>query len=186
MKFISKFLSSLGILRKQVNVLLIGLDNSGKSTIANWFKLQKTPDASAVPPTVGFKVERFNHASHNLSFTVFDMSGQDRYRDMWELYFDEADAIIFVIDLSDAERFKAASDEFAGVITHDAVKSRSIPILVLANKSDLPNVMSLVQVSKDMGLDSLRENNWHFCPCCALYGEGLPNGLDWLSDQLSR
>ena len=48
----------MGFKKKDVNILVIGLDNSGKSTILNHFKPEedKSPD---IVPTVGFNVEKF-------------------------------------------------------------------------------------------------------------------------------
>jgi ADP-ribosylation factor-like protein 6 len=53
-------------------------------------------------PTVGFAVEEFT--KNNISFTVFDMSGQGRYRNLWEHYYKDVQAIIFVVDTSDKIR----------------------------------------------------------------------------------
>jgi ADP-ribosylation factor-like protein 6 len=52
-----------------------------------------------VTPTVGFQVEAFS--KNNLNFTIFDMSGQSRYRELWSHYYREVQAIIFVLDSTD-------------------------------------------------------------------------------------
>mmetsp|Transcript_29884 Transcript_29884/g.73470 ORF Transcript_29884/g.73470 Transcript_29884/m.73470 type:complete len:139 (-) Transcript_29884:753-1169(-) len=75
--------------KAKVRILCVGLDNSGKSTIINWLKPKKAT-SSEVVPTVGFSVEEFT--KNGLSFTVFDMSGQGRYRNLWEHYYKEVGA----------------------------------------------------------------------------------------------
>jgi ADP-ribosylation factor-like protein 6 len=74
----------LGIKKKSSCVLCVGLDNSGKTTIINRLKPDRAQTTDIVP-TVGFTVEKFE--TQNLAFTVFDMSGQGRYRNLWEHYY---------------------------------------------------------------------------------------------------
>lgn len=94
----------------QVNILIVGLDNSGKTSIIEKMKMQgnsrKAGAASEVTPTVGFNVDEFSKGS--LSFTVFDMSGAGRYRNLWEQHYREAKAIIFVVDSADKLRLCVA------------------------------------------------------------------------------
>lgn len=65
---------------KQANILILGLDNSGKTTILNQLK---PPDvqSSNIVPTVGYSIEKFTAA--NINFSAYDMSGQSRYRNLW-------------------------------------------------------------------------------------------------------
>ena len=72
--------------KSKIRILCVGLDNSGKSTVINWLKPKKAVTQDVVP-TVGFSVEEFN--KNGLAFTVFDMSGQGRYRNLWEHYYKE-------------------------------------------------------------------------------------------------
>ena len=67
-----------------------------------------------VVPTVGFAVEEFT--KNGLSFTVFDMSGQGRYRNLWEHYYKEVGGIIFVIDATDQIRMCVAKDELDALL----------------------------------------------------------------------
>lgn len=85
----------------QLNVLVVGLDNSGKTTIINSIKPSKFTTQEVVP-TVGFQVEQFSKAG--LNFTMFDMSGAGKYRSLWESYYKDTEAIIFVIDSADELR----------------------------------------------------------------------------------
>jgi ADP-ribosylation factor protein 1 len=54
-------------------------------------------------------------------------------------------------------------------------------VLVLANKQDLPGAMSVAEVTDKLGLHSLNERKWFIQATCATSGEGLFEGLDWLS-----
>ncbi|KAG7484231.1 hypothetical protein MATL_G00047070 [Megalops atlanticus] len=181
MGLFDKLTSWLGIKKKEVNVLCIGLDNSGKSTMINQLK-PSSAQSQDIVPTIGFSVERFSTTS--LSFTVFDMSGQGRYRSLWEHYYRDAQAIIFVIDSADKMRIVVAKEELNALITHPDVKSKRMPILFFTNKMDLPDSLSSVKVSQMMGLENIKSKSWHICASNALTGEGLKEGVDWLQDQI--
>ena len=121
----------MGNTSKKSNIIIVGLDNSGKSTLINYLKPQSRKDQE-VSATVGFKVETFNKSG--LEFTVFDMSGQGKYRQLWEKHYSNVDAIIFVIDSSDELRFGVAKNELE---------------LILENSGNsLLNMMFFVQILK--------------------------------------
>ncbi|KAI8488196.1 PREDICTED: ADP-ribosylation factor-like protein 6 [Branchiostoma belcheri] len=171
----------LGMKKKEVNVICVGLDNSGKTTIINKLKPQNAQQSDIVP-TIGFTVEKF--ASASLSFTVFDMSGQGRYRNLWEHYYKDAQAIIFVIDSSDKLRMVVAKDELEQLLNNQDILSKRIPILFYANKMDMKESLSAVKVSQMMGLEAIKDKPWHICASNAITGEGLPEGVEWVTDQI--
>lgn len=98
MGLLSMIAAAFGFSRKEARILVIGLDNSGKTTIINFLKAKKGSSATSyeVTPTVGFQVEEF--ASNNIKFTVYDMSGQGRYRSLWEHYYSDVEAIYHLCD----------------------------------------------------------------------------------------
>lgn len=175
------FAKMFGSNKKQAQVLCVGLDNSGKSTIINHLKPNETKTEDVVA-TVGFTVEKFQTSS--VRFTVFDMSGQGKYRDLWEHYYKEAQAIVYVIDSSDKLRIVVAKSELALLLDHPAIKSRKIPILFFANKMDQRDALTSVKCSRMLDLDKIEDKPWHICASNALTGEGLHEGVQWLSDQL--
>ncbi|XP_028671743.1 ADP-ribosylation factor-like protein 6 [Erpetoichthys calabaricus] len=181
MNLFHKLSNWLRLKRQEANVLCVGLDNSGKSTIINQLK-PSSAQTQDIVPTIGFCVEKFSTSS--LTFTVFDMSGQGRYRSLWEHYYRDAHAIIFVIDSGDKVRIVVAKEELDMLLHHSDVKHRRIPILFFANKSDLQDSLSSVKVSQMMGLDNIKNKPWHICASNALTGEGLQEGVDWLQDQI--
>lgn len=171
----------LGLKKKEVHVLCLGLDNSGKTTIIN--KLKPTNAQSQdIVPTIGFSIQKFKSSS--LSFTVFDMSGQGRYRNLWEHYYKEGQAIIFVIDSSDKLRMVVAKEELRTLLNHPDIKHRRIPILFFANKMDLRDALTSVKVSQLLCLEDIKDKPWHICASDAIKGEGLQEGVDWLQDQI--
>ncbi|XP_060910143.1 ADP-ribosylation factor-like protein 6 isoform X4 [Labrus mixtus] len=181
MGLLDKLSGWLGLRKKEVNVMCLGLDNSGKTTIINQLKPANTP-AQEIVPTIGFNIEKFKSSS--LSFTVFDMSGQGRYRNLWEHYYKESHAIIFVIDSSDKLRMVVAKEELNNLLNHEDICCKKIPVLFFANKMDLRDVMSSVKVTQMLCLENIKDKPWHICPSNAIKGEGLQEGLDWLQDHI--
>merc|ERR1719234_3036958 len=121
--------------KQKMRLLVVGLDNAGKTTILNFMKPKKA--VLETVPTVGYAVEEFS--KNNIQFSAFDMSGQGKYRDLWTTYYSEAQGIIFVIDATDEIRFAVAKEELRIVLESPDLRQRKIPILFFANKMDLPN-----------------------------------------------
>lgn len=183
MGLLDRFAKWLGLKKKDANILVVGLDNSGKTTIINYLK-PKDHQSHDIVPTIGFTVEKFNCS--NLSITAFDMSGQGRYRNLWEHYYNECQGIIFVIDSSDKLRMAVAKDELQQLLRHDLIVRKRIPVLFFANKMDSREAISSVKVSSLLELEKVDGKPWHICASNALTGEGLAEGLDWISDQMKN
>ena len=171
----------------QVNILIVGLDNSGKTSIIERMKLQsgKVPKGGMpqeVTPTVGFSVDEFSKGS--LSFTVFDMSGAGRYRNLWERHFREAAAVVFVVDSADKLRLCVAKDELDAMLESSELLGK--PFLVFANKMDQAHALSPVDVAQGLSLDEIEAHPWQIVPSNALDGSGLQEGLDWLANFLNK
>jgi ADP-ribosylation factor-like protein 6 len=83
-----------------------------------------------------------------------------KYRDLWEHYFIDSDAILFVIDSSDTLRISVVKEELEMVLAHKNIKSRRIPLLVLGNKMDLPQAMSPSDIVNALSLESIKDRNW--------------------------
>lgn len=173
----------LGLKRKEVKVLCVGLDNSGKTTVLNQLKPEESRVKNVVP-TIGFTMETFSHSS--ICFSTFDMSGQGRYRNLWEHYYKDVNAVIFVLDSSDKLRMPVAKDELDHLLQHNDIKSGNIPILLLANKMDLKDSLTAVACSRHLNLDAITDRSYHICSTNALTGDGLEEAIDWLTDQVKR
>jgi ADP-ribosylation factor-like protein 6 len=173
--------SAFGLLRATVRILVVGLDNSGKTTLINHLKPKKAA-VTEVVPTVGFQVEEF--AKNNLNFTVFDMSGQDRYRSLWENYYRDVEAIIFVIDCTDKIRMCVAKDELETLLSHDDFVDLDIPILFFANKMDMPSALTPTDVMKMLELERITDKPWHITASNAITGTGVDEGIMWMAEHL--
>lgn len=158
---------------------MVGLDAAGKTTIL--YKL-KLGEIVTTIPTIGFNVETVEYK--NISFTVWDVGGQDKIRPLWRHYFQNTQGLIFVVDSNDRERVGESSEELKKMLEEDELKDAVL--LVFANKQDLPNALSVSELTDKLGLQVLRSKNWHIESTCATQGTGLYEGLDWLSKELSK
>lgn len=165
--------------KKQMRILMVGLDAAGKTTIL--YKL-KLGEVVTTIPTIGFNVETVEYK--NISFTVWDVGGQDKIRPLWRHYFQNTQGLIFVVDSNDRERVTEAQDELHKMLQEDEL--RDAALLVFANKQDLPNAMSAAEITEKLGLSGLRNRTWYIHSTCATQGQGLYEGLDWLSQELSK
>ncbi|KTF93507.1 hypothetical protein cypCar_00044618 [Cyprinus carpio] len=129
-----------------------------------------------------FNVEKVDYK--NISFTVWDAGGQSKIRDLWKHYYQDTEGLIFVVDSSDHDRIETAAEELKAMLAEDEM--RDAVLLVLANKQDLPKAMPVHELTDRLGLHTLRGRQWFVQATCAVQGSGLYEGLDWLSDQLSR
>jgi ADP-ribosylation factor protein 1 len=165
--------------KKEMRILMVGLDAAGKTTIL--YKL-KLGEILTTMPTIGFNVETVEYK--NICFTVWDVGGQDKIRQLWRYYFQNTQGIVFVVDSNDRERMTEAKRELSKMLGEDEL--RDALLLVFANKQDLPNAMIASEITSKLGLDSLRNRSWFIQATCATTGEGLYEGLDWLSNQLKN
>ncbi|PKU66935.1 ADP-ribosylation factor [Dendrobium catenatum] len=164
--------------KKEMRILMVGLDAAGKTTIL--YKL-KLGEIVTTIPTIGFNVETLEYK--NISFTVWDVGGQDKIRPLWKYYFQNTQGLIFVVDSNDRDRVVEARDELHKMFNDDEL--RDAVLLVLANKQDLPNAMNAAEITDKLGLHSLRQRHWYIQSTCATSGEGLYEGLDWLSSNIA-
>ncbi|KAG6666177.1 hypothetical protein I3843_01G013300 [Carya illinoinensis] len=174
---LSRFVKML-FARKEMRILMVGLDAAGKTTIL--YKL-KLGEIVTTIPTIGFNVETVEYK--NVSFTVWDVGGQDKIRPLWRHYFQNTQGLIFVVDSNDRERILEARDELHRMLSEDEL--RDAILLVYANKQDLPKALSVSEITDKLGLHSLRQRRWYIQAACATNGQGLYEGLDWLSSNIS-
>merc|ERR1712205_271733 len=119
----------------------------------------------------------------NINFTVWDIGGQDKIRKLWRHYYQNTQGLIFVVDSNDRDRIEDAREELAKILEEDEM--RDAVVLVFANKQDLPNSMTAAEVTEKLGLQHMRSRQWFMQSACATAGDGLYEGLDWLSRTLS-
>eukprot|EP01064_Diplonema_japonicum_P009613 TRINITY_DN1708_c5_g1_i1.p1 TRINITY_DN1708_c5_g1~~TRINITY_DN1708_c5_g1_i1.p1 ORF type:complete len:183 (+),score=32.73 TRINITY_DN1708_c5_g1_i1:43-591(+) len=175
----SKFTSTLGFGNKEVRILILGLDNAGKTTIL--YKLQLGDVVTAVP-TIGFNVETITYK--NLSLQVWDLGGQTSIRPYWRCYYSNTDAIIYVVDSVDRERLGIAKEELFAMLEEEELKDSVL--VVYANKQDMPGAMNEAEISEVLGLSAITDRQWHIRKTSAAKGEGLFEGLDWLCTEIQN
>ncbi|KAJ0057913.1 hypothetical protein NL108_003060 [Boleophthalmus pectinirostris] len=163
--------------KKEMRILMVGLDAAGKTTIL--YKL-KLGEIVTTIPTIGFNVETVEYK--NISFTVWDVGGQDKIRPLWRHYFQNTQGLIFVVDSNDRERIAEAKEELNRMLGEDEL--RDAVLLVFANKQDLPNALTAPEITDALALHTLRNRKWYIQSTCATSGDGLYEGLEWLSNEL--
>merc|ERR1719498_851905 len=164
--------------KKEMRILMVGLDAAGKTTVL--YKL-KLGEVVTTIPTIGFNVETVEYK--NISFTVWDVGGQDKIRPLWRHYYQNTQGLIFVVDSNDRDRAEDAREELNKMLNEDEMKDAVL--LVFANKQDLSNAMPAAEVTEKLGLHNMRNRKWYIQSTCATTGDGLYEGLDWLSRTLS-
>lgn len=162
---------------KEMRILMLGLDAAGKTTIL--YKLKLNQSVTTIP-TVGFNVETVTYK--NVKFNVWDVGGQDKIRPLWRHYYTGTQGLIFVIDSADRDRIDEARQELERILADREM--RDCLLMVFANKQDLAGAMSPAEVTEKLGLHKMRERSWYVHPSCATTGEGLFEGLQWLSQNV--
>lgn len=166
------------------SIVVCGLDNSGKSTILNIIKPQKERSA-IISATVGYKVEQFQLGK--VCFTAFDMGGSEKFRDLWTPYYQQVDGVVFVVDSSDPLRLCVVKDEMDTLLRHLQSHSRSVPLLVFANKMDLPGAKTpaeLVQLLDLFSTEKIDSRPFNIFASNALKGVGVMDGMMWLQETI--
>ncbi|XP_069753969.1 ADP-ribosylation factor-like protein 14 [Narcine bancroftii] len=154
---------------KQVRVLMLGLEDAGKSTLL--YKLKFSNSEFLTASTIGFNVEMLQH-DKRVSLTVWDVGGQYKMRQLWPFYFQDTDGLVFVVDSADKKRIEDSRKEFERALKHECLKG--IPVVVMANKQDLNGALSAEEITKCFHLRRCcSDRDWYVQPCCAKTGEGL-------------
>ncbi|VDD78953.1 unnamed protein product [Mesocestoides corti] len=201
---ITKLWGMLFNTQKEARILMVGLDAAGKTTILYRLKLGET---AVTIPTIGFNVETVSYK--NVTFTVWDVGGQEVIRPLWRYYFNGTNGIIFVVDSLDRDRLGEARRELDRLLADDLL--RDAHLLVFANKQvglvlvyvvdifhhvrlgflawsvkeDLPCAMTANEVAEGLGLQKIAaRRKWFVQATCAVNGSGILEGLDWLCHEV--
>ena len=115
---------------------------------------------------------------------MWDIGGQEKIRPLWKHYYQGTDAVIFVVDSNDRERVEEAAEELQKLLSEEPLKNACV--LVYANKQDLPNALSVSELTTRLGMYDIKSKPWFVQSCVASRGDGLYEGLEWLSAQLKK
>ena len=167
---------------REIRVLVVGLDNAGKTTILRKFAGE---DINSIAPTLGFNIKTLEYRGYKLD--ILDIGGQKSIRPYWRTQFSETECLIWVVDSADKRRLQTCREEL-----HDLLKQEKLAgatLLVFANKQDLKGAMSSEEIAQflDLGSEAFASRHWNIHPCSAVTGAGLVEGVDWaVQDIASR
>lgn len=172
---------------REMRILILGLDNAGKTTIV---KHLKGEDIHSVSPTLGFDINTLEFDNYRLN--LWDVGGQQTIRAYWRNYFEQTDGIIWVVDSADVQRLADCRKELEGLLQEERLAGASL--LVLANKQDLPGALDTESIVYHLALNDVigRKRHWQVFPCSAFAihenadsGHALADSLQWLVDDIA-
>ncbi|XP_046847507.1 ADP-ribosylation factor-like protein 2 [Xenia sp. Carnegie-2017] len=174
----------LTILRKmkqrerEVRILMLGLDNAGKTTILKKFNGE---DIDEISPTLGFNIKTLEYKDFKLN--IWDVGGQKSLRSYWRNYFESTDGLIWVVDSADSARLEDCKAELKSLLLEERLTGATL--LIFANKQDLPGALKAEEIKQVLELDSIKTHHWHIQWCSAITGENLLLGIDWLVEDIA-
>lgn len=178
--------------KREFNLIVIGLDQSGKTTILKYMKQGGDGDLSTIPTTgASFDTMRMG----NVRFDITDLGGQKDLRAFWDRPLETTDAVIFVIDVTDEARYEEARQEFERVVAKIRNRKKNdarVPIMIAINKIDLLNEEQITLKKQKMtdllNVKQLTEaqNPWQLHMISALKGTGLPEMMIWIYTTLTK
>jgi ADP-ribosylation factor related protein 1 len=180
----------------EYSVLLLGLDNAGKTTFHEQMKALFLPSAPApsgkTVPTVGQNVSTITLSDMYLK--TWDVGGQHSLRQLWQSYYSSCHAIVFVIDSTDIGDGDLANDssgrlEESRLVLEDVLQhsdTDGVPLLVLANKQDREDCVEVVKIKEGLVKKvfegekggSIRDSR--VLPVSALTGTGVREAVEWV------
>lgn len=174
---ISKILNLFNNSDKKFKLIIVGIQNAGKTTILYRLSLGELIKTN---PTIGANIEEISH--QNIKFQAFDLGGQESMRSVWDAYYNNVNGIIYVIDSTDKDNIDESKIELEKLILREELKSAII--LIYANKQDVSGCMKIDEIIKRYDLNRIKNHTWQIQGCSGKTGEGLVNGLQWLADKL--
>jgi ADP-ribosylation factor-like protein 2 len=158
---------------REVRLLMLGLDNAGKTTI---LKKYNGEDISSISPTLGFNIKTLEYQGYKLN--VWDVGGQTTIRSYWRNYFEQTDGLVWVVDSGDKIRLEDCRRELHQLLLQERLAGASL--LVFCNKQDLAGALTLEEIKEFLQLDNFQTRHWAVVPCSAVTGEGLLEGINWI------
>ncbi|CAM9707861.1 unnamed protein product, partial [Chrysoparadoxa australica] len=170
-----QLLAFLGLSDREMTVVVLGLDNAGKSTL---LRKLATGGMAALQPTERPNLETFELGG--IKFKAWDLGGHEAVRCLWDDYLCGAQGVLFILDSSDQERLEEASEELHMVL--QAVgRSEKVPVAVCYNKCDLKASLPSSEIEKvpDAAGPVVRSFR-----TSALTGHGYTKAFQWLAHLL--
>ncbi|KAM9672592.1 ADP-ribosylation factor-like protein 8B [Trichechus inunguis] len=136
--------------KEETELTLVGLQHSGKTTFVN--VIASGQFSEDMIPTVGFNMRKVTNS--NVTIKIWDVGGQPRFRSMWERYCRG----VYMIDATDREKIEASQNELPNLL--DQPQLQGIPVLVLVNKTHLPNASDGKQLIEKMNLSAIQDREF--------------------------
>jgi len=162
-----------------MRILILGLDNAGKTTILKKFNGE---DISEIAPTLGFNIKTLEHRGYQLN--CWDVGGQKSLRSYWRNYFEATDGLIWVVDSADKRRLEDCKIELDALLKEERLLGATL--LVFANKQDLPGALNEKEITEILELEKIKTHHWMIIDCSAITGHNLIQGVDWLVEDISK
>lgn len=160
--------------KEEMEVTLVGLQNSGKTTLVN--VLTNGQFAEDMIPTVGFNMRKLSKG--RVTLKIWDIGGQPRFRSMWERYCRGVHAIVFVVDAADPGKFETVRAELRSLLARPSLAG--IPVLVLGNKNDLAAAVGADQLIERLDLSTINTQEVSCYSISAKNQTNLDITLQWL------
>ena len=164
---------------RELRLLILGLDNAGKTTILKKFLGE---DTSEIAPTLGFQIKTVEHNDFKLNF--WDVGGQTTIRSYWRNYFEQTDGLIWVVDSGDKLRLESCRDELQKLLQQE--KLAGATLMVFCNKQDVAGALSPKEIRDVLMLDKIEGRHWSIVPCSAVSGQGLLEGIDFIVSDIQQ
>jgi len=165
-------------------ILIIGTENSGKTTLLNQLKAmsgQKYHAFDRITPTVGLNIGKIEQ----VGFTVllWDLGGKDILRPIWRKYYPECFGIVFVIDGSNEDKLEESLTALSDVMKNKDVEG--VPILILVNKKDKPNFFGKEKVQEsNHEIASSKSRSIFIIEVSALNKVNIDEAFTWLYEAI--
>nr|QXF29049.1 Arl8 [Gefionella okellyi] len=166
--------------KEEMELTLVGLQNSGKTTLVNVISTGEFQEDQI--PTVGFNMRKVSKG--NVSIKMWDIGGQPRFRQMWERYCRGVTAIVYVVDAADQEKIESSKKELIELLQKPSLGG--IPLLVLANKRDLPGALQAEELVGAMELSKITDREVTCYSISAKYQQNIDIALKWLIEQSKK
>ncbi|KAG8339139.1 putative ADP ribosylation factor family Signal recognition particle [Trypanosoma vivax] len=176
----------LSIIRKtkrkerEMRILMLGLDNAGKTTCVKRFCGK---DTSSISPTLGFQITAFS--LNGCTLNIWDVGGQQSLRSYWRNYFESTDGLIWVVDSNDVGRLEDCKCELHTLLKEERLAGASL--LIFMNKQDISGALTPAEIERRLDVEVIRQGkrHVHLCACSAMTGSGLLEGMEWIVQDVS-
>ncbi|KAJ6239057.1 adp-ribosylation factor-like protein [Anaeramoeba flamelloides] len=153
---------------QEIEVTMVGIQGAGKTTLLRVMAGGSFDED--ISPTIGFNTSKFKKG--RASIKTWDISGQLKYRKVWERYCKGVNVIVYVVDSNDKKRIKESKKELRELVSKQALKR--IPLLVLGNKNDLKKAVPVKKLIELMELDKIKDRE----VCCYSVSAKNKNNLN--------